>query len=133
MHLSSCGYAISQRRPKQKAIKRKIKSIVPVAASSGQRLARDAGTERPGSSYQNTLRYPSNAQPLKVNFATKSMYGGIKKRGIILPPRADMTRITIVANAFNWVRVEQMVASMTPNAAALVAVAIVIKDNPASR
>src|SRR5690242_6525473 len=82
-------------------------------------------TEALASSYQNTLRYPSIAQPLNVKRATVFMNAGITNRGTMLPPSADIKRMIRVDTPESCARDLHSVAKTRPNDAAAQAVATV--------
>src|SRR5215472_2818351 len=83
-----------------------------------------------GSSRQNTLVKPSIAQALMVSRPAICIDCGIKKRGNMLPPIDDITRMTSVESAPSWARVLQIAASNRPNAATATAVVRPITKNP---
>ncbi len=83
-----------------------------------------------GASRQNTLMYPSSAQALKVTSPIFCIPSLMRKRGNMLPPTADIARITIVEMPDNCARVRHSVASTSPNAAAAHAVKTVITAKP---
>src|ERR1700733_3453270 len=86
---AGCPYANSHRRAMRRAMR---KSVVPIPRSTAT-CGQSAET---GRSRQNTLVNPSMAQALIVNKPIFCIVGGIRKRGNMLPPTEDMTRIKSV-------------------------------------
>ena len=70
-----------------------------------------------GRSRQKTFVKPSMAHALIVQRPAFCMAGGIRKRGNMLPPMADMTRMNSVESAPNCARVRHKLANNMPKAA----------------
>ena len=58
------------------------------------------------------------------------MGSGIRDLGNMLPPRADITRISRLDSATSCIRVRQIAASRSPKQEAAIAVATVMTKNP---
>src|SRR6202161_3935206 len=95
---AGCAYANSHRRAMRRAIR---KSVVPIPRST----ATCGQSEEPGRARENTLVNPSIAHALMVNKPAFCMAMGMRNRGNMLPPTADITRMKSVDTAPSCARV----------------------------
>src|SRR5215471_17273951 len=77
--------------------------------------------------FQEAVQRPA----VEVNNAAVSMNFGMTKRGTMLPPKADITRMTTREIPFSCARLVHAVARTSPNPAAAAAVTTAIAATPA--
>src|SRR5262245_5610662 len=115
--------AACQRSESFRAMRKKTIPTPTRTATWGQ-------TAPTGSSRQKIFWKPSMAQALRVRSPIFCIFSGIRKRGYMLPPRADMRRIARFEIATSCMRERDTDASMRPKVDDAIAVATVMTTNP---